>query len=77
MREMRTRSKTRKQSKEKAEDDTLNVTVGAVCTTDNRKKSRVKKIKIPKSATFDDVLEMLSKEFDVTDATQLRCGQLK
>ena len=74
---MRTRSKTRKQSKEKAEDDTLNVTVGAVCTTDNRKKSQVKKIKILKSATFDDVLETLFKEFDVTDATQLRCGQLK
>ena len=52
------------------------MTAAGVSTLNTRNKSLVKKVKILKKASFEDVLEQLSLEFEITDATQLRVGKL-
>ena len=70
---MRTRSKSKADREEKKErEDFLSVTIGAECTTDNRKKSKIKKVKMPRSATFQQLLETMSQQFSVTNGKLLR-----
>ena len=74
---MQTRSKSKADREEnKDSEDFLSVTVGAVSATDNQKKSKIIKVKMPRSATFQQVLETMSQQFSVTDGKLLRVGKL-
>ena len=52
------------------------MTAAGISTLNTCNKSLVKIIMILKKASFEDVLEQLSLEFEITDATQLRVGKL-
>ena len=77
--EMRTRSKVKsdKAEKKKRDEDDFFVLCGAVSLTDSRKKSSVYRVHIPRKAAYDDVVGILSQEFDDADSTTLRFDQLK